>query len=90
MEMPDSVSMTSPGEPFGHQQEKMVLYFTRLTASTRPGYGLTALPFHHSLSAPNSKMQNASAACVRPGATTWLLLVIAMRTTQRKVIRPRS
>jgi len=56
MEMPDSVSMTSTGEPFGHQQEKMVLYFTCLTASTRPGYGLTALPFHHSLSASNSKI----------------------------------
>ena len=46
-----------PGVPrFGHQEEKSVRYFARFTAATRPGYGFTAFPFHHSLSGPNSKI----------------------------------
>ena len=31
-------------------------YCARFTAATRPGYGLTAFPLHHSLSGPNSKI----------------------------------
>jgi hypothetical protein len=48
--------MNSLGEArFGRQQEKIVRDFARFTAATTSGYGSTAVPFHHSLSSPNTK-----------------------------------
>jgi hypothetical protein len=38
------------------RRETIVRYFVRFTAATRPGYGSTAFPFHHTFFGPNSKM----------------------------------
>src|SRR5271169_1338901 len=49
----------------GHQEEKIVRYFARSTASTRPGFGFTAFLFHPSCSGPNSKIAKCKWAVER-------------------------